>query len=174
MKNASVVNAETSTFAVLNKVILHLSENFFWQGEDINNALHSGAIFKGHERGPEGEAKYLGYILFSDVTLDVDEPDVENLTMDSLDHVEQKMRDDLAAEFAVDSFLAPRLDTLDNGVDALISSCFLKSEGSPLLMKSFRMKHNDEKWIAVCTFSPDRSDDFGKAVEGSISTAIFK
>jgi len=84
------------------------------------------------------------------------------------------MRDDLAAEFAVESFLPPKLDTLSNGADALISSCFLKSEGSPILMKSFRMKHNDEKWIAVCSFAPERSDDFGKAVEASISTAIFK
>jgi hypothetical protein len=174
MKNASVVNAETSTFAVLNRVILHLSEDFSWQGEDINNAIHSGAIFKGYEKATDGTAKYLGYVLFSDITLDSDEPDIEHLTMDSLDRVEQKMRDDLVAEFAVDSFFPPKLDTLENGVDALISSCLLESEGPPQLMKSFRMKYSDEKWIAVCSFSTDRSDDFGNAVESSICTAIFK
>lgn len=174
MKNASVVNAETNTFAVFNKVIFHLNESFFWEGEDIETDLHSGALFKGFEKTSAGQANYLGYVLFSDVTRDADEPDVGKLTISDVESVDQKMRELMAADFEVAEFLPAELRTLESGVDALVSSCLLRSEESPTLMKSFRFRCQEINWIAVCAFHTDRQSDFGSAVEDTINTAIVR
>lgn len=174
MKNASVVNAETNTFAVFNKIVFHLNEKFFWAGEDIETDLHSGALFKGFEKKSTGEPQYLGYVLFSDITRDVDEPNVEKLTLLEVDSVEKKMREYIAADFEVDEFLPAELRTLKTGVDALVSSCVLQSAEAPTVMKSFRFRCDDLNWIAVCAFHIGRTDDFGAAVEDTIDTAILR
>jgi hypothetical protein len=68
-----------NSFSVMGAVEVDLPGDVIWHAEDIDNALHKGAIFRG-STSVDGRNVSEGYVLFCDVSRDTDEPNTDQLT----------------------------------------------------------------------------------------------
>lgn len=142
-----------NSFSVMGAVEVTLPGDVIWHAEDIDNALHKGAIFRG-STSIDGKNVPDGYVLFCDVSRDTEEPDTDQLTSQKVPGVEAALRVALGAQFSIISVGETKLLTNALGQNVLISSYIVNDGGTEMALVSLRTSISGAKWISVCACSP--------------------
>ena len=69
-----------NSFSVMGAVEVTLPGDVIWHAEDIDNALHKGAIFRG-SASVDGKNVPDGYVLFCDVATDTEDTYTDELSL---------------------------------------------------------------------------------------------
>ena len=141
-------------FTVLDVLEVALPSEITWSASDIDNDLHKGAIFRASaSTGDDNPSN--GYVLFCDVSKDSEEPEIDQLTTDSVPDVENSLREDLSKQFNVLTTGETKLLKNDLGQNVLISTYIVDDGGTELALVSLRTSISGAKWISVCACSPE-------------------
>ena len=141
-------------FTVLDVLEVDLPSEISWSASDIENELHKGAIFRACA-SLEEENFSDGYVLFCDVSNDLEEPEIDQLTTEDLPGVESDLREALAKQFNVLSSGETKLLKNDADQNVLISTYIVDDSGTELALVSLRTAISGAKWISVCACSPE-------------------
>lgn len=143
-----------NSFCVMGALDIALPGEVIWHAEEIDNALHKGAIFRG-STSADGKQISQGYVLFCDVSGDAEEPDIDELTAERVPDVERELRTALGAQFAILSVGETKLLINSLGQNVLISSYIVNDGATELALVSLRTSIRGTKWISVCASSPE-------------------
>jgi len=152
MTNLEKKNEEL--FTVLDVLEVALPSEITWTASDIDNDLHTGAIFRASASTGDDNLSD-GYVLFCDVSKDSEEPEIDQLTRDGVPDVETSLRDALNKQFNVLNTGETKLLKNDLGQNVLISTYIVDDGGTELALVSLRTSISGAKWISVCACSPE-------------------
>jgi hypothetical protein len=95
VKNCKLVDPDRGLFNVLDLAYLRLTGPWWWESEDIDEEGCIGSIFR---TWGDGEATGLdkAYIIVADVTDDLSEPDISEISIQDVERVDHELHTDIA------------------------------------------------------------------------------
>ena len=90
LKYARMIDPEKYVFDILNLLLIQLPPGLWWHSEDFETDKYFGHIFRGYFESELPEEK--AYVMIADVTNDEDEPDISNISKETIAAVDQNLR----------------------------------------------------------------------------------
>ena len=163
VRNSDLIDAEKGVFSVLGLVALRLGGPYWWNGEDIDEEIFKGAVFRAYE--PEDAEKGcldVASITVVDATNDPTEPDISTLEEGGVPSLDSFLHESIKTQLMADGmelikWMSSNLNHSGN-LKVLVTAYIANDQGKQRQFIALRTKAKDRKIVAIGVFDVEKKE----------------
>jgi hypothetical protein len=170
INNSVLVDNDLLVFEVLEFVRIQLFDGVIWQGEDINDASAIGTVFYAYDEPP---TESIANITIVDVSDDIEEPDISQLTVDGVADIDANLNLAVSSNMELIQWMGSHLNQTEK-MKGLVTAYIVNNNGKEWQYIACRFNVQNRKLAAVGMFDVSKQDPLAKLVFQSLRSLSFR
>jgi hypothetical protein len=170
INNSTLIDNDLLVFEVLEFVRIQLFDGVIWQGEDINDASARGTAFYAYDEPP---TESIASITIVDVSDDIQEPDITQLSPDDVSDVDASLNLAISSNMDLIKWMGSQLNQTDK-MKGLVTAYVVRNNGKEWQYIACRFSVQNRKLAAVGMFDVSKQDPLAKLVFQTLRSVSFR